>query len=189
MKCAVLAKAYDLAHTSGIFYDQMTLEWTTNLIRLYERGWLYGVFSRDDLIAVAGAYRIKQWDEKYRYELPDQEEGNILYVSFFASESDDMSEPLKFLRHFLRENPDINELIYYKKNGAVRRRHFRLNHAIVKKEGHRGRHTDRRYCLLKERINIIPPDILPAANPYEVLRQRIKVMPPEEILEPVSLVS
>ncbi len=126
MENKMLIRAYELIRSSEVFFDRTSLEWTRQLYAMYKRGWLYGATHGDDLLAVAGAFRISEWDEKYRHELPENESGNLLYVSFFCSQSQDIMIALKLLRHFLKENPEIKEIVYYKKDWNAGRRRFKL---------------------------------------------------------------
>ena len=111
----LLIKTYDLLKKSDVFYDKTELEWASYVLRLYEKGWLYSAVHNGDIIAVAGAFRIPEWEERYQHELPDQEFGSILYVAFFAADSDNPSVPLKLLKHYLKENTQISEIIFYNK--------------------------------------------------------------------------
>lgn len=122
----MLIKAYELVRSSEVFFDRASLEWASQFYSMYKRGWLYGATQGEELLAVAGAFRIPEWDEKYRHEIPEKESGNLLYVSFFCSQSSDNTVALKLLKCFLRENPEIEEIIYFKKDWDAGRKRFKL---------------------------------------------------------------
>ena len=66
-------------------------------------------------MAVAGAYRIPYWDEKFHSSLPEREEGRIFFMSFLVSTETSPVAPLRLVRFCLKENPDVSEIIYEKK--------------------------------------------------------------------------
>ncbi len=121
-----LIATFDFLKRTGFFEDQSTLEWARKLNHLYDRGWLYSSMHGEKLLAVAGAFRIPAWDKRFVEELPEKQEGNILFISFFSSESEDSKIPLKLLKQFLRENPTIQEIVYYRKKWKVVKRSFKL---------------------------------------------------------------
>lgn len=116
MSETLLIQVYNFLRQCGLFDEEATLDWVSRLNRLHSRGWLYGSYLRDELLAVAGAFRIPSWDEKYLTEIPDHESGKILFISFFAAIPSHSTAPLKLLRQHLRRYPQIREIIYFKKN-------------------------------------------------------------------------
>lgn len=112
----LLKKICDLIIRSGICPEVMPLQWMRRLLYMHKKRWLYCSVKGSELIAVVGAFRIREWDEKYLDRLPEKEEGEILYVPFIAAEGNIPIAPLRLLRYCLRENPGVREVIYYKKN-------------------------------------------------------------------------
>jgi hypothetical protein len=121
----LLKQICDLVIRSGVCPEIMPLEWMRRLLFLHRHRWLYCSVKGNQLLAVAAAYRIPEWDDKYLQMLPDQEEGSVLYVPFIAAEGRSSVAPLRLLRYCLRENPGITEVIYYRKNlHAAQKRYF-----------------------------------------------------------------
>ncbi len=124
----LIEKICSLVIASRVCPNMLPLEWMSRLLYMHRRKWLYCTLKGDHLIAVAGAFRIRQWDDKYLdfANMPEAEEGDILYVPFIASEGNVHVAPLRLLRFCLRKNPNIKELIYYRKNSTAHKRHYRF---------------------------------------------------------------
>jgi hypothetical protein len=60
-------------------------------------------------------YRIPEINDRWKNEIPENEQGDILYVNFAVSESADKWILLKILRDYMKENPDVKELVYYRR--------------------------------------------------------------------------
>lgn len=159
MEDKMLIQAYELVRRSDVFFDRAPLEWTRQFYSMHKRGWLYGATEGERLLAIAGAFRIPEWDERYRYEIPEFECGNLLYVSFFCSQSDDITVALKLLKHFLKENSDVNEMIYYKKDWNAGQKMFKL----FKQENHSSEpdaeETITEQPMGRKRLMIQPPEV------------------------------
>jgi hypothetical protein len=120
----LLKQICDLVIRSGVCPEIMPLEWMRRILYMHRRRWLYCSLKGNQVVAVAGAYRIPEWDDKYLHVLPEAEEGNILYVPFVAAEGKIPVAPLRLLRFSLRENPNVREVIYYRKNLHAGKKHF-----------------------------------------------------------------
>jgi hypothetical protein len=122
----LLKKICDLVIRSGICPEVMPLQWMRRLLTMHKRRWLYCSVKGSELIAVVGAFRIREWDDRYLDWLPEKEGGNILYIPFIAAEGSVPIAPLRLLRYCLRENPGVREVIYYKKNLNARKQRYVL---------------------------------------------------------------
>lgn len=120
----LLKKVYDLVLASEACPHLLPAQWMSRLLYMHRRGWLYCSVKGSELMAVAGAFRIRQWDEKYRDKLPEKEEGDLLYVPFVASEGKIPVAVLRLLRYCLRENPGIKKVIYDRKSQDPAREKF-----------------------------------------------------------------
>lgn len=109
-------KAYDFLRRSELFRDEMDLQWLTRFVRMVNRGWVYTSMDGEELTALAGAYRIQSAEEALQSELPEKEQGSILFISFFISEQGNTASALKALKAYLRRNPDVRSVLYYKKS-------------------------------------------------------------------------
>lgn len=110
-----LVGIYHFLQEMLVFDGEPTLEFISKLNVMYSRGWIYASYLDNRVMAVAGAFRIKEWDEKHLTQIPEKEEGNILFILFFACASDNATIPLKFLKQHLKENPSIEKIVYCKK--------------------------------------------------------------------------
>jgi hypothetical protein len=122
----LLKQVCDLVIRSGVCPEIMPLEWMRRILHMHRHRWLYCSLKGSRVIAVAGAYRIQEWDDRYLKFLPDSDGGAILYVPFVAAEGRVSIAPLRLLRFCLRENPGIREVIYYRKNLNAGKRHYTL---------------------------------------------------------------
>lgn len=153
-----IIKTYELLSEFGFFDAESPVLWITRLNQMYERGWLYLSFKGDELMSVAGAYRVEDWKDSYLRELPDEERGTILFISFFATKSDRLLDPLRLLRQYLIKNPGINEIVYFKKYWNV------ASSAALWPEKKRLliRNYGPQVIKPKKRVEILPPELLPA---------------------------
>ena len=122
----LILKAYELIKESDIFHDRLELEWASYLLNLYEKGWLYSAIHRGQILAVAGAYRISKWQEGLRNSIPEREQGKILYVPFLVSHARDNHLPLKFLKHYLNQNSEVKEIIFFDKYKNIQKKQFKV---------------------------------------------------------------
>lgn len=111
----LLEQICDLVLTSDIYPEQMPLEWMSRLIQMHHHRWLYCSMKGEELVAVGGAYRIQSWDDSYLYQLPESENGDILFIPFVAAKREFKTALLRLLRFCLKDNPGIREIIYFKK--------------------------------------------------------------------------
>ena len=79
----------------------------------HERGYLYT--NRPANAFVCG-YRIPEVNDKWRCTIPEKEQGEIFFVNFAVSEEPNKWVLLKMLRSYLKENTDVKELVYYRRN-------------------------------------------------------------------------
>lgn len=115
----LLRKICDLVIGADPEPYRSSLQWISHLLTLHRRHWLYCSFLGQELIAVAGAYRIPEWNEQFRYELPEKAEGDTLYIPFFVSKEAVSIAPLRLLKFCLRENPQVREIVYSRKKWST----------------------------------------------------------------------
>ncbi len=88
-------------------------EWVKHLLYLHGRGFLYAAFEEPEKVAlVAAMYRIPEFDEKKIDVFPEKEEGDILYVPFFASKANDKFLANRLLKSYVKKHA-IKEIIFY----------------------------------------------------------------------------
>ena len=96
--------------------------------------------------------------KEFLEELPDKEEGHILFIPFFISNAKDVKVPLKMLKEFLAMHPEITAVVYYKKVWQSEFRSFELIKNST--ETLMGRmHT--RVVSESRRLRIHPPEMVP----------------------------
>lgn len=152
----LLIQVHELVKASGFFEWESEFEWITRLNRLQKQGWLYTAFAGERLMAVAGAFRIPEWRNEYRDRLPDQEEGSILYIPFFISRFERMTDPLKLLHQFLHAHPDLTKVIFHRKKP----RHAFSSWNVSKTHAVAAEARDR--LCYRRKLGIIPPALVPA---------------------------
>lgn len=154
----LLIKAFDFAAQSSIFEEEALSFWCELMIRLYDRGFLYGCFKGDSLMAVAGLCRVPQWHERYLEELPSEESGSCLYIPFFVLESSRAHDPMQMLRHYLKEHPEVGEILYcekYRRSDRALRRQIRRRQIVRSRDDR----FDESHAY-KTRIGVVPPELI-----------------------------
>lgn len=154
----LLIQAFDFTAKSSIFEEESLSFWCELMIRLYDRGFLYGCFRGDDLMAVAGLCRISEWQDRYLEQIPDQESGSCLYIPFFALESLRTQDPMQMLRRYLHDHSEVDEIIYcekFRRAGRdvpkqIKRRRILRNHGNRFEENQ----------TYKTRIGVLPPELV-----------------------------
>jgi|GEM_PF-1622597 len=157
---ASLVRVCDFLKRFSFFDFEPLAESLSWLGQIHSRGWLYTSTCGEEIMAVAAAFRIRDWHDDYLRRLPEREEGNCLYIAFFTSASRNSSAALKLLREHLRNHPEITEIVYHRKKGLsgpgpVRR--FPRNRVMSRMFGEEsGRYLGR--------IMIQPPSLVPVGN-------------------------
>jgi hypothetical protein len=109
----VLAQAFLMLKDKNIYPNAQPSDWLKVLLYMHKKGWLYIGFEKEKLAMVAGMYRIKKFDKDTIKKLPEKEEGNVLYVPFFASSAEDKLLPRKLLQRYLSKHKDIKRIAFY----------------------------------------------------------------------------
>lgn len=122
----LLKKVYDLVLASEACPHLLPAQWMSMLLYMHRRGWLYCSIRGNELFAVAGAFRICSWDEKFREKLPEREEGSTLYIPFVASDGSLPVAVPRLLRYCLRQQPGVQKVVYYRKSEDRFRERFRV---------------------------------------------------------------
>ncbi len=95
------------------------------LLYVHGRGWLYTPVVDGQVTAVICAYRIKEGDSLTA--MPVKEEGTTLYVPFALSLVG--NNLFKIIREtlnlYIKDNPDIEELVLEDKNNKIKRYNLR----------------------------------------------------------------
>lgn len=114
--------------SSGVCPDTPRSKFIKQLLWAHSKGYLYTTANEDAYVL---AYRIKEWDEKWGNEMPESEDGDILYCAMAVSVSKSKLGLLKMLRAYCKEN-DIKELIYYKRNSEKDFKRIKVRSNYVK---------------------------------------------------------
>lgn len=109
----MLAQAFLILQNSKIYNDATPKDWLKVLLYMHTKGWLYIGFENEKMVMIAGMYRIKKFDKKNIKVLPKKEEGNILYIPFFASNAQDKLLPRKLLQRYMKKHRDIKQIVFY----------------------------------------------------------------------------
>ena len=116
---------------SKVCHQTSQNEWLKIITYLYLKDWLWVISDKGIVQAVIGAYRINEFDESKADNLPEKDEGEILFIPFACSVGDDIFVWRKLLREYLKTN-EIKELIFcdYAKDGYGNYRRFNLKGAL-----------------------------------------------------------
>lgn len=89
-------------------------------------GFLYTGFCNGGIDLVVVGYRVPEVTQDTGNKLPLKEEGDTLYVPLMVSKSKDLLKPLRMLRYYLSQNPDVKEIAYsYRGTDKLKRFHLR----------------------------------------------------------------
>ncbi len=116
----LLHQICELAVRRNFRPDRTPLEWMSQLIRMHERGWLYCSMKGSRLMAVAGAYRIGEWDLELADRLPESAGGDILYIPFLFSTEEVSVACLRVLRYVFKQHAGVHTVIYNRGSLHVR---------------------------------------------------------------------
>jgi hypothetical protein len=109
----MLAQAFLMLSKTNIYPNADIKDWFKVLLYMHTKGWLYIGFENEKMVLVVGMYRIKKFDKDSIKDLPKKEEGNVLYIPFFASEAEDKLLPRKLLQRYLSKHKNINRIAFY----------------------------------------------------------------------------
>ena len=123
---AFLIKIYGMVLKSKVCPESTPDEWLKTLSYMHDQGWLYYHYEDGKPSVVIGAYRIKEFTEDVTDVMPTKEEGNILYVSFAVSHSNDRNVLKKMLGAYIKEHPDLEEIILYERNSDEKLKRIKL---------------------------------------------------------------
>lgn len=107
----LLVRIMQIVVRSGVCPDTDEKEWAKLILFSHTRGFLY--INPDKTTAVC-AYRSDS--DKHLDEMPMIENGKHLHVVWAASESNDQNSLLKLMRSYLKENKDIEDISYHRRN-------------------------------------------------------------------------
>lgn len=116
---------YEFIVKSKVCPDTSNQDWFNTLCYMHTKGWLYVVNDKGKIAVVIGAYRVKNLDNLDI--LPEIENGEILYVPFCASISDDNTILKKMLDSYSERNPDVKEVIFKKFKDGEKLKRFEIN--------------------------------------------------------------
>ena len=122
----LLTKCLHMCRESKVCPNSTVEEMISAICISHEHGYLYA--NRDANTFVCG-YRIPEVNDKWKCTIPEKEEGEIFFVNFAVSEEPNPWRLLKMLRSYLKENTDVKELVYYRRNSDTdfKRIHLRRN--------------------------------------------------------------
>lgn len=96
---------------SGVCPETDAKEWAKLILFAHTRGFLY--INPEKTTAVC-AYRSES--PEHQEEMPLAENGKHLHVVWAASEANDSNSLLKLMRSYLKDNKDIEDISYFRRN-------------------------------------------------------------------------
>lgn len=109
----VLMRCINMALESAVCPNSKPDELIKAIVYSHEHGYLYT--NRKANAFVCG-YRIPEVSDKWSSTIPEKETGEIFYINFAVSKDINNWVLLKMLRDYLRDNPDVKELVYFRRN-------------------------------------------------------------------------
>jgi hypothetical protein len=104
-------KCFIMACKSNVCPDSPREDLMKAILFSHEKGYL---LTNKDASAFANVYRVKSETEVDK--IPDVENGDLAYVNFAVSEEKNPFVLLKMLRGYVNANPEVKELIYFRRN-------------------------------------------------------------------------
>lgn len=120
---ALLSKCFEMVVKQNVCPKTPRSEMMQILEYCHDKGWLY---TNPKANAFVCCYKIPKVDEKYDKEFPKEETGEILYVNFAVSDGEEPSSLLKILRGYLLVNPEVKEMVYYRRGSDTDFKHIYL---------------------------------------------------------------
>ena len=109
----LLMRCANMVNEKKVCPDSTTEEMLKVIAFSHERGYLYANRTANTFVC---GYRIPEIDEKWKHTIPQKEQGEIFFVNFAVSEEPNKWVLLKMLRDYLKENSDVKELCYFRRN-------------------------------------------------------------------------
>lgn len=120
----IIFQALDIICESRLWQDKTPSGILKILLYMHNKGWLYTPIVDGKVQAVIGAYRIPEVTDENLVKLPTDNLGKILYIPFVISLSkeDNMYEVVRnSTKEYLKNNPDIVEIVLEGKDDKLRR--------------------------------------------------------------------
>lgn len=121
LNCVTLFSATDIFGKPGASF------WWKMVKYAHSHGFLYTSFDKDTLDTAMIMYRVKDMEATKSNDLPEKEDGNILYVLACASRSRDRMKLNKIRNYFTKTNPDIEKIVMNHRNSETDLRVFEVN--------------------------------------------------------------
>lgn len=110
---ALIFRCFEMACKTNVCPDTSRSEMKSVIEFSHDKGYLYT--NRLANAFVCG-YRIPEISDKWKSIIPEKEQGEIFFVNFAVSDETNKWELLKMLRQYLKENTDVRELCYFRRN-------------------------------------------------------------------------
>jgi hypothetical protein len=119
---------FDFIVKSNVCPETDRKGWFETLCYMHTKGWIYLNSDGGKISSVVGAYRVNSLENFDT--LPVEEEGEILYIPFAASVSDDKLLFKKMLDKYIEANPMVKEVVFYERNSQEKFKRFKLNEGV-----------------------------------------------------------
>lgn len=107
----LLMKCFHMACASNVCPESPREDLLKAIIFSHDKGYL---LTNKDASAFANVYRVKS--ESDVEKIPEVEDGELAYVNFAISEQKNPFVLLKMLREYVKQNPEVKELVYFRRN-------------------------------------------------------------------------
>ena len=113
MQQLLLMKCFHMACKSNVCPDSSREDLLKAIIYSHEKGYL---LTNKDASAFANVYIVPEMNEYYKTVIPETESGDLAYVNFAISEEKNPWVLLKMLREYMKQNPQVKDLVYFRRN-------------------------------------------------------------------------
>lgn len=127
----VLAQVFVLIHQAKIRPDMKLGDWAKVLNYLHHKGWLYVTTEGDKVTTAFAAYKVREVDEHTNSKVPDEEEGDIIFIPFYVPKGKKFGG--KALKDFLSMHEGAKEIAFFNENEVLTRHVLRRTKWAAKK--------------------------------------------------------
>ena len=110
---ALIWRCFEMACKHNVCPDTPRTEMKKVIEFSHDKGYLYTNKLANTFVC---GYRIPELNDKWKTTIPEKETGEIFFVNFALSEEPNKWTMLRMLREYLKENTDVKELCYFRRN-------------------------------------------------------------------------
>jgi len=125
IQAELLKQAFFLLVKSGVCPKTKIKDWVKILLFTHKKGYLYASCENEDVKMIACMYRVKKLTKKIENRFPEEEKGNLLYIPWFASKSENKMLANRLLKSYLKKHPEVDEIAFYERGDESKLKRFK----------------------------------------------------------------